>query len=186
MADFPNNIVCGRYLLKSVPATFEMAQQIFDIYDSDAENMIFWMPNGLYKSPEEVLLDYSRRPNRKQFLMFGIFDGDEFLGEIGFSNIMWNTGVAELGYWLKKSARGCGVISNLFPEIEQMGFGYFGFRKLVITSDTENMASRAIAEKFNYVQEGTLRAEGIWPNGSVRDKIRYSKLKAEWEKGKQK
>ena len=184
MADFPNNIVCGRYLLKSVPATFEMAQQIFDIYDSDSENMIFWMPNGLYKSPEEVLLDYSRRPNRKQFLMFGIFDGDEFLGEIGFSNIMWNTGVAELGYWLKKSARGCGVISNLFPEIEQMGFGYFGFRKLVITSDTENMASRAIAEKFNYVQEGTLRAEGVWPNGSVRDKIRYSKLKAEWEKGK--
>ena len=97
--------------------------------------------------------------------------------EIGFSDITWNTRVAEIGYWVKKSERGQGVISAVLPEIEKFGFEELGFRKLVITSDVENKASRAVAEKFNYVQEGILRAEGVWPNGSVRDKIRYSKLK---------
>lgn len=180
----PDVISAGKYQLKLVPATFEMAQQIFDIYNSDSENMIFWMPNGLYQTPEDVLVDYFKRPTRKQFLMYGIFRENEFLGEIGFSDITWNTRVAEIGYWVKKSERGQGVISAVLPEIEKFGFDELGFRKLVITSDVENKASRAVAEKFNYVQEGILRAEGVWPNGSVRDKIRYSKLKSEWEKEK--
>lgn len=184
MKEFPQSLQVGKYQLKIVPATFEMANEIFDIYNSDAENMIFWMPLGLYKSPEEVFLDYSRRPNKKQFLMYGIFEGDEFLGEIGLSFINWNTQVAELGYWLKKSARGRGVVKQLLPEVEKLGFEYFDFRKLVITCDSENVASRVIAEKNNFVQEGFLRAEGLWPNGSVRDKIKYAKLKSEWEKGK--
>ena len=173
-------IKIGEYVLMVIPATMKYAQEIFDIMNNDADNMIFWMPDGLFESPEYVLLSYFRRNSQLKTLLFGIFKDDELLGEIGFSGIMQRSGKVEIGYWLKKSARGHGIINKLLPSIEKIAFDQDWCHKIQLHCDKENIPSKTIAESNGYVLEGIIRQDGKWPNGSLRDKLYFGKLRSEW------
>ena len=186
MMDFPKQIDCGNFQLKLLPASFALAQEIFDIYSSDAENMIFWLPNGLPERPEDVLVDLVNYEEDKKYCMYYIFEDSVLLGQIGLSRIGWKHKNGSVGYWLKKSARGRGIISQLLPMIERLGFETFELRKLIIGCDGKNVSSRKIAEKNGYTLDAFCRQDIIWPDGTIRDNCEYSKLKSEWEKGKQK
>ena len=109
------------------------------------------------------------------------FDNDELLGEIGLSGIDTKNQTGEIGYRLKKSARGHGIITKLIPVIEKLGFEEFGLRKITIWCDNDNVASRKHAEKQGYTLEGIQRERKLWPDGSVHSTAMFGKLKSEWE-----
>ena len=173
--------VCGFELI-TVPATIEYAKEIFKIVQSDPSGMLFWMPDGLFKSPENVLISYFQQSKSTKYMMFGIFKDGKLLGEIGFSGISIKSGKVAIGYWLRKSARGHNIINKILPRIEKIAFEQDWCHKIQIYCDAENIASKSIAEKNGYVLEGVLRQEGKWPNGSLRDKLYFGKLKSEWNK----
>ena len=167
------------FVLMMVPATMEYAKEIFKIVSQDPKNMIFWMPDGLFESPEHVLISYYQRDRSNRALMFGIFKDNKFLGEIGFSSIAMKSGKVDIGYWLRKSARGKGIINKLLPKIEKMAFEQDWCHKIQIHCDKENIASKTIAEQNGYQLEGIIRQDSKWPNGSLRDKLYFGKLKSE-------
>ena len=113
--------------------------------------------------------------------MYGIFRGNELLGEIGLSGIDVKNQTAEIGYWLKPSARGYGLIDKLIPTIEKLGFETLNLRKINIWCDADNIASRRHAEKNNYVLEGIQRERKLWPDGSVHSTAMFGKLKSEYK-----
>ena len=167
------------FTLKILPPTFKLAVEVFNIFDSDREKMTFFLPDGVFESIEETYMHYKKRtitPNRK---MFQIFQDDELLGEIGFSMINPRIGKVEIAFWIKKSARGNGIINKLLPHIEKMAFDCDWCHKIQIHCDTENTASRKIAEKNGYKLEGIIRKDSKWPNGSLRDKCYFGKLKSD-------
>lgn len=170
------------FVLMTIPATIEYAKDIFKIVKDDPKNMLFWMPNGLFESPEHVLVSYYRRNRDNKTLLFGIFKDDKLLGEIGFSSIDLKSGKVDIGYWLRKSARGHGIINKLLPRIEKMAFEQDWCHKIQLECDAENIPSKTIAEKNGYVLEGVIRQDTKWPNGSLRDKLYFGKLKSEWKK----
>ncbi len=185
MDAFPEKISLAGYELYRVPATFEMAQAIFDIFAADMKGIRFWMPRGKCGSVEDVFLNYSARYKRKNSYIYGIFKDGEFLGEIGFngsSSFENKRGV--IGYWLKKEVRRNGIISLLMPELMRIGFQDVGYETLVIECDPENAVSRHVAEKFGFSLDGILRGRIVWSNGELHDECVYSKLKSEWEKEK--
>lgn len=175
-------IKVGGFMLMMVPATMEYAKEIFKITSQDEKNMIFWMPGGLFETPEHVLISYYQRNRSNHALMFGIFKDNKFLGEIGFSGIMQKSGKLEIGYWLRKSARGKGIINKLLPRIEKMAFEQDWCHKIQLHCDAKNIASKTIAEQNGYTLEGIIRQDSKWPNGSLRDKLYFGKLKSEWKK----
>ena len=181
----PLEIKVDDFILKQIPATMEYAKQIFDIFHEDSETFKYWMEYGLYNTPEEVLKEYENKYKDKGFCkyaMYGIFKNNELLGEIGLGCIYTRRQTAELGYWLKKSARGQGVIDKLLPEIEKLAFETYDLHKLTIWCDNDNIASKKHAEKNNYVYEGCLREENTWPDGTHHSTALYGKLKSEWQK----
>ncbi len=181
----PEQITVDEYVLKPIPATPEFAKLIFDIYDSDKENFRFIRSGYDYKSVDEVLNQYknSRQDDDNwHYAYYGIFKDNELLGEIGLSGINVRNQIAEIGYWLKKSARGKGIIDRLLPTIEKLGFETLNLRKLSIFCDADNIASRRKAEKNGYVLEGIERERKLWPDGSVHDTAVFGKLKREWKK----
>lgn len=183
MGTFPEKISFAGYELYRVPATFKMAQTIYDIFSADAAGMRFWMPRGQFNCAEDVFLNYSARFKRKNSCVYGIFKNGEILGEIGFNgstSIENKRGV--IGYWLKKDAQGSGIISLLMPEIMRIGFQDMEFETLVIECDPKNAASRHIAEKFGFSLDGIMRGRIVWSSGELHDECVYSKLKSEWEK----
>lgn len=175
-------IKVGDFVLMMVPVNIEYAKEIFKIVSQDPKNMIFWMPEGLFKSPEDVLISYHQRNRSSRALMFGIFKDGKLLGEIGFSGISMKSGKVAIGYWLRKSARGHGIINKLLPRIEKIAFEQDWCHRIQIYCDAKNIASKSIAEKNGYVLEGLMRQDGKWPNGSLRDKLYFGKLKSEWKK----
>ncbi len=175
-------IKVGDFVLMMIPATIEYAKEIFKIVSQDPKNMIFWMPDGLFKSPEHALVSYYRRNSDGKTMMFGIFKDGKLLGEIGFSGVALKYGKVEIGYWLRKSARGHGIINKLLPRIEKMAFEQDWCHKIQLHCDAKNIASKSIAEKNGYILEGIIRQDSKWPNGSLRDKLYFGKLKSEWKK----
>lgn len=169
------------YTLKPVPPTIKYAQEIYKIFSKDTENMIFWAPNGNFQSPEQTLINYYNRNRSTRSLMFGIFQNDKLLGEIGFSNVDEKNGVCHVGYWLRKSARDKNIISKLLPRIEKLAFEQDWCHKISLHCDSENIASKKIAEKNGYILEGVIRQDSKWPDGSLRDKLYFGKLKSEYK-----
>lgn len=181
----PDQIIVEDYVLKPVPATPEFAKLIFDIHVSDRDGFKYIMHGKDYESVDEVLhtLTTSRKDDDSwHFAWYGIFKDNELLGEIGLSGINVRNRVAEIGYWLKKSARGRGIIDKLLPAIEKVGFDVLNLRKLSIYCDADNIGSRRKAEKNGYVLEGIQRERTLWPDGSVHDTAEFGKLKRERQK----
>ena len=173
-------------VLKKISATKKNAQQIFDIFNSDPDSFKYWMEyTKPYKNIDAVIEEYKNKYKPKGFCkyaMYGIFRGDEILGEIGLGCIYIRRKNAEIGFWLKKSARGCGITDKLLPIIENMAFTEYDLHKLTIWCDDENLAVKKLAKKHGYVYEGLLREEKIWPDGSIHSTALYGKLKSEWKK----
>lgn len=172
--------------LKQIPGNQEFAQQIYDIFISDSDTFKHWFEGGMWKSVDEVLKYYQAKEKQEdkrwKSAMYGIFKDGELLGEIGLSGIDTKHQTGEIGYWLKKSARGKGIIDKLIPVIEQIGFEKFNLRKLNIWCDDDNIASRKHAEKNGYVLEGVQRERKLWPDGSIHSTAMFGKLKSEWKR----
>jgi RimJ/RimL family protein N-acetyltransferase len=182
----PEKIVVDDLVLKPIPVSQDYAQQIYDAFHEDEPSFRFWMENGIYKTVQEILNAYKTKYTDEEnweYAMYGIFSGDELLGEIGLSGIDVKNNTAEIGYWLKKSARGKGIIDRLIPVIEKLGFDTFNLRKITIWCDTENIASRKHAEKNGYILEGIQRERKLWSDGSIHSTAMFGKLKTEWKKG---
>lgn len=179
----PKEIKVRKFVLKPIPATAHYAKQVFDIFSEDTDGFKFWMEYGSYKNVDNVLQELKVKNKDKGFCkyaMYGIFKDNELLGEIGLGCIYVRRQTAEVGFWLKKSARGCGIIDILLPAIEKLGFETYDLHKLTIWCDNENRAVKKIAKKHKYVREGLLREEKVWPDGSLHSTVLYGKLKSEW------
>ena len=180
----PSEIQVDDFLLKPIPVIFEYAKQIFDAFHEDIASFQFWCKDGIYNTPDEVLKDYEKKyidDSRWKYAMYGIFINNELLGEIGLSGIDMKYQTAEIGYWLKKSVRGKGIIRKLIPVIEKLAFDVYELRKIYIWCDTKNIASVRNAEKTGYILEGILREREIWSDGSIHSTAIYGKLKSEWK-----
>lgn len=181
-----DSIIIDDLTLKQIPGTQEFAQKIYDIFTEDVNTFKYWFNGGMWKSVDEVQKYYQNKAQNNdpgwKYAMYGIFKDDELLGEIGLSGIDTKYQTAEIGYWLKKSARGQGIIDKLIPIIEKIGFEKFNLRKLSIWCDDDNIASRKHAEKNGYVLEGVQRERKLWPDGSIHSTAMFGKLKSEWKK----
>ena len=180
MDDWPTEILLDDLRLARIRANFGIATEIYNIFASDPDGMRFWMPNGTYKSPEDVFMSYVRRP--AWMCMYGIWSGDRFLGEVGFSAISQKHNTAKIGYWLRTDARGRGIIMRMIARLEQMAFAEHGIEVIYIECNSKNAVSRHIAEKNGYILDGVVRGMYQFADGSRHDECIYSKLKSEWEK----
>lgn len=179
----PEQINIDNFVLHQIPLTNEYAQIIYDIFNEDIDGLKFWMNGKTFTSVENVLHSYKNNRQEDEtwaFAMYGIFSGGELLGEIGLSGINKKNQTGEIGFWLKKSARGQKIIYKLLPEIEKLGFQNLNLRKISLWCDENNIATKTCAEHSGYIREGTLREEKLWPDSSVHSTAIFSKLKSEW------
>jgi len=178
----PEKIIVNTFVLRPIPKTWEYAQQIFDAFSKDKDGFNFWMRGQSYQTVTDVYMAYQKKYQDEKdwgYAMYGIFLGDELLGEIGLSGIDVRNRTAEIGYWLRPESRGQGIVNLLIPVIEDLGFNTLDLRKLYIWCDVKNFASVRRAQNNHYVLEGVLRERQVWPDGSIHSTAIFGKLKSE-------
>ncbi|MGH2994851.1 MAG: GNAT family N-acetyltransferase [Gaiellaceae bacterium] len=80
----------------------------------------------------------------------------EFLGMIGVRDI--GDSVGQIGYWMKREARGRGVATRALRLVSEWAFDALKLARLQLITEPENVASQRVAEKAGFQREGLLRA----------------------------
>ena len=109
------------------------------------------------------------------FLLFEKTTG-QIVGAAGLHRTVWATPKTEIGYWGRVSRAGNGFISEAVAALTAYAFANLHAARVEIITDAENDASRRVAERCQFVLEGTLRNERRAPDGSLRSTCIYARL----------
>jgi len=97
------------------------------------------------------------------------------LGGIGLSRISRLNASAEVGYWVAAPERGKGVATRATALLVHWGFAELKLARIGLFADVDNVASRRVARKLGFAQEGVLRAYMMTRRGR-RDSVIYGRL----------
>ena len=88
----------------------------------------------------------------------------ELLGSCGLTDV--GDERAEIGYWVKREARGRGVASRAVRLVTEWALAEAGLCRVELLTDVGNLASQRVAEKAGYTREGEVpappRCAGRW------------------------
>jgi RimJ/RimL family protein N-acetyltransferase len=104
--------------------------------------------------------------------------GGEGLGMIGLHLFPADPALAEVGYWLRRAARGRGAATTAVRLVSAWAFARLGIERLNLQTDRDNAPSQRVAERAGFTREGLLRAWMVTPGGR-RDSVMFSLLPAD-------
>jgi RimJ/RimL family protein N-acetyltransferase len=111
---------------------------------------------------------------------FAIVVAGMAVGSIGVRWIEPNQGVAEVGYWVARDARGKGVCTRALRLVSAWVLARPGMARLQLRADEKNVASKRVAENAGFTREGVLRSSHYNPRLDRRvDFVMYSLLPGE-------
>jgi RimJ/RimL family protein N-acetyltransferase len=97
----------------------------------------------------------------------------QFIGGCGLNHLDWPSLRANLGYWLRTSRAGKGIMTRAAGMLAGIGFEDLGLKRIEITAAVDNQASQRVAEKIGAVREGRLRNR-FFLHGRTHDAYLYS------------
>lgn len=115
--------------------------------------------------------------NDEQELRFFIVDKQtgRLLGAIGLLIRNESVPLYEIGYWLRDSATGQGIMTEAVTRLERYAFHQRKARRVEIRCADVNLRSRGVAQRCGYEQEAILINEDRMPSGELRNTVIYRK-----------
>jgi ribosomal-protein-serine acetyltransferase len=101
---------------------------------------------------------------------------DMLVGKGGLHTIDWSIPRLEIGYWIRTSCAGQGYATEATLALVEFARRHLGAKRLEITSDARNAASRRVAEKSGFELEGIRRASRRDTAGELADSCMYARL----------
>lgn len=89
------------------------------------------------------------------------------IGSISLKRTDWAARVTEIGYWTVPHMRGRGLTTSAVRALALWALTEGGMRRVELRVAPGNVASRRVAEKAGFIEEGTLRDAGIVHGGRV-------------------
>jgi RimJ/RimL family protein N-acetyltransferase len=94
---------------------------------------------------------------RASFVVVDVSTG-ELVGSIGLVRLDRDEDVAEVGYLVKREARGRGIAPRALSLVTPWVLHDLGFGRLELQTDVRNRASQRVAEKAGFRREGEVPA----------------------------
>lgn len=103
--------------------------------------------------------------------------GRHFLGSSGYPTIDWQVPCVEIGYWLRASAWGQGIMTEAVEALTAHAFSVFKARRLEIHCAATNLRSQKVAERCGYTLEARLQLKAFdFASGVVVDELVYARF----------
>lgn len=114
-------------------------------------------------------------------LVLHLFDKETetFIGSSGLHRMDWNAGRFEIGYWLRSSYVGKGLITEAVKGITNFAIHELDANRIEIRVDSRNIRSKNVAERAGFTLEGTLRNWRRDEFGDLIDLFIYAKVRGE-------
>lgn len=143
----------------------------------DLATWVAWVDQ--YKTLDDAEA-YVRRMESKWIartaLILGIWskDGATHFGGTGFHGFDWDVPSLELGYFLRKDARGHGYGAEAVSLAIAFGFQHLAAKRIWASCDAKNDASIRLLERCGMQREATMINECRDHHGSLRDTLIYA------------
>jgi ribosomal-protein-serine acetyltransferase len=161
----------------------EQALEVYAAIEETRASLARWIPDLARRQTLPDVRDglqqlWQTRP-LGQRLLFGIWTRADArcVGEVGLHDIDWTSATASVGYWLRPSARGHGIVDEGLELLVAYGRN-LGLRCLNAHIAEENHASRRVAERNGFVWVGHRAADPVW-DGLTTQVLIYSLALAE-------
>lgn len=185
LLDFPSSFETERLLVRAaLPGDGPAINQA--IRESINE-LRPWMPWAQKMPTPEESEAFARRSHvdfitRASFIMFFFAKHTEtLLGGSGLRPQNWAVPSFEIGYWIRTSQSGKGLVTEAVRGLTGFAFEHLRARRLEIRCDPRNGRSASVAIRAGYRNEGTLRQQGLSPDGEIRDTTVYAMLSEDWQ-----
>jgi len=100
-----------------------------------------------------------------------------FIGGTGLHRFDWSVPRFEIGYWVRHSAQGGGLVTEAVQTLMRFAFDGLRARRVEVRMSSVNQRSRAVAERCGFTLEGVLRQDSLGIDGQPRDTVVYSRVR---------
>ncbi|ARU60108.1 GNAT family N-acetyltransferase [Tumebacillus avium] len=159
------------------------AQPLFDAICESYEHLKPWMPWAQQK-PILAETQANIRKARQQFfdredLRLHLFDKatGELVGCSGLHRLDWKLRKFEIGYWIRASRAGQGLMTEAVAGITEFAVKKLDANRIEIRTHPENVRSIKIAERLGFTLEGVLRKDRFDMQGVLRDTMVFAKVR---------
>jgi len=158
-----------------------------DVYENvKDEEVIRWLVNVPYPYPFDEAVKFIRRTRyrlRKRIgFAFGIVlkETNRVIGVVDLFNIDWDSGNAEVGYWIGTRYRNLGLMTEALRLMLKFAFEGLKLQRVSAKVFEENPASKRVLEKNGFKLEGRRRGARL-KFGRWHDELLYGILKSDYE-----
>jgi RimJ/RimL family protein N-acetyltransferase len=178
LIDIPEEIVTDRLRIRAPRPDDDAAEMNRATVESYAE-LKPWMPWAKNVPTMEETAMYCRRSLARQVLRESVdfrlhLQDGRFAGTVGFPRLNWKVPSFEIGYWLRTSLAGRGLMTEAVRALTAFAFDKLSAQRVTIQMDERNRASRRVAEKAGFALEGILRNDERDNDGGLRNTCIYA------------
>jgi ribosomal-protein-serine acetyltransferase len=159
------------------------AEELFEVIEADRVYLREWLPwVDFSRSPEDLHHFIDRVRNQfsaNQGPQSCLWVDGRISGAVGVHPIDWPNRHCSIGYWLRSSLQGRGVMTAACSSLLDYLFDELGLHRVTIQCATGNHKSCAIPERLGFVREGLIR-QGEWVNDRWLDIVVWGILEDEW------
>jgi RimJ/RimL family protein N-acetyltransferase len=122
---------------------------------------------------------FAQRSDLPLFIFARAADGGcaRLLGGTGLHRADWSVPRFEIGYWRRSGEQGKGWITEAVRTLARFAFDHLGARRVEIRMASDNLKSRAVAERCGFTLEGVLRQDSLDVHGRPRDTAVYARVR---------
>ena len=180
MLDVPETVETSRLLLRATRSGH--GEKTNEALVESREQLRPWMPwardtQSLEASEQHCRAMQARWHAREEldYCFFRRRDG-VLVGKGGLHTIDWSVPKLEIGYWIRTACVGQGYATEATLALVELARMRLAARRLEITCDARNAASRRVAAKCGFELEGTLRSNRRDTAGELADSCMYARV----------
>jgi ribosomal-protein-serine acetyltransferase len=160
------------------------AADIFELLQRNRAHLDPWLRwSGRVKTIEDTTA-LIRRFQQKHVdgdgFHIGIWKQNKLTGGLVCHYINRESSKTEIGYWLAAEYIGRGLVTRTVQVVIQYLFVVEKMHRIEIQCATDNLPSRAVAERLGFTLEG-IKRESEWLTSRYADHYLYSLLAHEWQ-----
>jgi len=160
------------------------AATLFETIDGNRAHLDPWLRwSGRVRSEEDAqahIVRFEAMLARDDGFHAGMWRDGRLIGGTICHFINHESRKSELGYWLVADAVGHGYVDRACRVVIDRLFRHYDLHRVELQCATDNVRSRAVAERLGFALEG-IKRESEWLTTRFADHAIYSLLRHEWE-----
>lgn len=164
------------------PLTLDDAPVLFQTLEANRHHLDQWLRwSGRLKTLADVqsyITRFALKLEQDDGFHAGMWQGEMLIGGIVCHFINHESKKTEIGYWLTSAAVGRGLVNTACKSVITELFQEHQMHRIEIQCATDNLKSKAVAERLGFTLEG-IKRESEWLTSRFADHAMYALIEGD-------